>query len=212
MKTSIHKTILVAVMAVLSAVACSKDGGSGGQAGLPPMVGPYYGAPTCSTCGGMGQGFLASAISRDQMSGAEMGLSFFGDPRILAQTQGYPGAGYQTGYFSVLPSGSYQGSFAASGYLYLPMGLQQCGVPAGRFQLQTQTPGMWGMDGAGRSGESVTMMIAGTPVLVYLSGFTMPATPAARGIDGNTYPYTFQTTTMMIKRADSPYMCQLYMM
>lgn len=216
MKTSFYNALFVAVIALMSTVACSKGGGSGSPAALPPpIVGPYYGNPTCATCNGMGQGFLASALARDTMygSGSEMGLSFFGDPQVLMQTQGYPGANYQSGYFSVLPTGAYMGPFAASGYLYLPMGLPACGIPGGRYQLQTQSPGIWGNDGAGRSGENLTMMLVGAPVqvMVFLSGFTMPAAPAARGQDGNTYPYSFQTTTMVMKRADTLYTCQLAM-
>lgn len=223
MKATVQKpsyrrlTSLIAFAAILStvAIACSKGGGGDPAPGPAPFgfFNPAI-APNCGGCPGSG-GFLAAGISRTadfSFGPIEMGLGFFGDPMILQQMQGYQMGGYQQGFFGVFPQTAYRGPFSARGYLILPMGLPLCGLPPGRMNLETQSPGFWGNDGAGRSGENITLIVTGAPVptMIYLSGYTMPLTPPLRGQDGNTYPYSFTTTQMVVKRADGP-MCQLYL-
>lgn len=218
MKTNIVTKIVYSIAALLTSAACSNNGSSGSSP-APAAVGvpfSYYGAAGCATCTSVTQGLLISTISRDYVSGtgAEMDLHFYGSPALLAQVQGYQSSGYALGFIPTFPNIFYAGPFAGSGYLTLPAGLPNCGIPAGRYQLQTSSAGVWGNDGAGRSGEGLTMGFAGSsvPVGVYLSGYTMPLSAQAQGQDGNVYYYGFQTTTLVIARSDMPaYSCQLYL-
>ncbi len=193
--------VAVACIAMLS-TACSKS--DGGGAAVPPVLMPTGipgGVPNCQACPGNPK-FLTSVLSRGTSSfgmPVEMALDIYGD--------------YSAAMQSTYAIGSYFGPFAATGYIFIQAGLQECGIPPGRFVVQTQSQGVWGNDGAGRSGENLLMVIVGAPVQmnVYLSGYTMPATPAIQGSDGRTYPYSFQTTTMQIKRMDTSAMCTLFL-
>lgn len=195
--------LAVAFIGVLG-TACSKSG-DGGGAYVPPVILPtggtgYFGAvPSCPQCAG-NMRFITSTVSRG-LSGmgapVELGMDVYGDASAAMQ--------------STYTIGSYFGPFAVTGSLFLQGGLMECGIPPGRYVLQTQSPGIWGNDGAGRSGENIMLILLGAPIQinVFLSGYTMPATPAAQGMDGRVYPYTFQTTTMQVKRIDTAAVCNL---
>jgi hypothetical protein len=191
--------VAVACLAMLS-TACSKS--DGGGAPVPPVLlptGSYGGVPNCQGCPGSPK-FLTSVLSRGISSfgmPVEMALDIYGD--------------YNSAMQSTYAIGSYFGPFAATGYIFIQGGMQECGVPPGQLMVQTQSPGVWGNDGAGRSGENILLVGVGGPIQinVYLSGYTMPATPAIQGSDGRTYPYSFQTTTMQIKRMDTSATCTL---
>jgi hypothetical protein len=155
--------------------------------------------------------FLVSAISQYfDMQGPgspiEISLDFFGDGSVLNRLNGF-----QPGSYLPMQNGPYYGPVAASGFMNInvPQGLQQCGVPPGRYALQTLQPGIFGADSAGRSFENLMLTMVGGPVplQIYISGFTMPAAPPAQGSDGKSYPYRFTATTLQMKRMDSPAIC-----
>jgi hypothetical protein len=196
----------VLALALLLA-ACGNNSGNSSPvaAGWGGVVAPYGGnfggVPTCAGCPTAPQ-ILTTTLSRGTTligEPVEMGLNMYGDARAAMQSQ--------------MMIGAYYGPFAATGYLYAATSLQECGLPAGRFALQTASPGLWGNDGAGRSGENLMMTVVNSPIpiFVYLSGYTMPAAPAAMGSDGRMYPYSFTTTTMQIKRADASVICTLFL-
>lgn len=194
------------LMLTMMVTACSKGSDSPTAAvpypGGPGIVGyPPGGVPVCQGCPTNAR-LISSVLSRGYSGmGApvEMALDIYGDPNAAMQ--------------SAMTIGAYYGPFAANGYLFVQTALQECGLPGGRFMLQTVQPGVWGNDGAGRSGENLMMVLAGAPlqVNVFLSGYTMPATPALQGADGRMYPYSFTTTTMQIKRADASVVCTLFL-
>lgn len=198
------------------ATACGGSSGGSSAAAPPPVyVGPMGPAGACMGCPN-NMNFLVSAVSQalDPMTGqpspaAELGLDLFADTALMQQTMGYGGAGYIPGYFTT--GSSYRGPVGASGYLALNQGLPSCGVPPGRYQLQTISVGMFGNDGAGRSVDNLVLgMMGSVPAQMILSGYTMPAAPPARGfIDGRTYPYRFVATTLLIKRMDNYATCNL---
>lgn len=199
---------LLASLAMLSllATACGKGGDSPAAVPYGPGIVPIGvpgvgGVPVCQGCPGAPR-LITSVLARGYSGyGApvEMALDIYGDQNSAMQ--------------SAMTIGTYYGPFAATGYLFVQTALQECGLPGGRFALQTVSPGVWGNDGAGRSGENLMMVLAGAPipVNVFLSGFTMPATPAVQGSDGRMYPYSFTTTTLQVKRADASVICTLFL-
>jgi len=188
---------LVACLMALSMLvtACGKGGDS--AAAVPPPVYPLGLPPggimpTCQTCPTNSR-VISSVLSRGYSgSGAmvEMALDIYGDPNAAMQ--------------SAMTIGAYAGPFVATGYIFFQTPVPECGLPAGRVALQTVNPGFWGNDGAGRSGENITLAAFGAPVQIFLSGYTMPATPALQGSDGRMYPYSFQTTTMRLQNGAMP--------
>lgn len=200
-KQTWHRAVSMFALLMIASfltTGCGSNNNNNAPAVIPGGYQGIYGGggmPNCAGCPTSSR-VLTSAISRSQMG--EMGLDFFGDMQSIM-------ASVQMGMM-------YRGPFAATGYLFLPMGLPQCGIPGGRFMLQTQSPGIWGNDGAGRSGEQITLVAVGPmPLSILLSGYTVPMTPAPVGADGRQWPNSFQTTTMIVVSPMAPSGCPLYM-
>jgi hypothetical protein len=212
MKSTFQTAFLLSMSLLMGAVACSKGGDNSNPAVVPGVPFQYYGATGCNTCTNPGQGLLASAIAQDTL-GSEMDAQFYGDPAIMAMTQGYNPVGYSQGYMQAFPTGTYRGGFAVSGTLRLGQSVTACGLQPGMvLQMQTVQPGIWGNDGAGRSGENVTVALSGSgmQILARMSGYTVPGT-SSYGMNGQAFPYRWTTTSLVIQTSYSAYPCTLYL-
>jgi hypothetical protein len=89
--------------------------------------------------------------------------------------------------------------------------LNDCGIPAGMYTLQTGQPGVFGADGAGRSFDNIVLAAAGGPMPIQLlvSGFTAPSAPPARSVQGRVYQNRLTATTLALKRMDTAATCNL---
>jgi hypothetical protein len=202
--------VAVAMFVAILSTACGNKGGGGTTAVGPGVWNPGV-YPSCQGCPPNGSaGFLANAVARQNSSSygqpIELNLNFFGDGQYMAQYQMYQ----QQGFFYGNPSASYRGPFSASGVMFIPYPLSECGVAPGNYQLQTIAPGVWGNDGAGRSGEGIRMQLMGPSgnVQMVMSGYITPVTPPIPGRDGRTYPYQFVSQVRIVGPM-SPYPCDV---
>lgn len=137
---------------------------------------PVYVGPSCQGCS-QNQVSYMGMVARQQSS--SMGqpiaveLDLFADQNALAQAQqwGMP----------------YQGYVSATGTLYVPYSLPQCGVQAGNYPISSIQQGYMGADGAGRSVE--LMMQASNGMQVILDGFTQNSSMV--GPSGRSFPYRY---------------------
>ena len=206
----------------LMATACNKKYDAAG--GAPVMYGPngkYVMNPNvmCQGCP-MNLTYLVSGVSQYfdmQFPGSpvELTLDFYGQGSVLGQMNGFQPGMYVPGQGS-----SYYGPVTAQGYLavnpqnappVLQNELAQCGLPPGRFAVQTVQPGVFGNDSAGRSFENIMLTMTGGPIpfQIYVSGFTMPSTPQAMDSFGRAYPFRLTITTFRVQRADGYGFCNL---
>jgi hypothetical protein len=189
------------LMMIFMAAACgNKDGGAPPPVPPPIVYPPGVTGPACTVTGcASGGSFLTSTYG--QYYGSDnfaVGFDFFATSAVQ-QT-----VAYGTYYSTV-----YAGPMVAQGAIYVNSLLVSCQVPPGVYQVQSQQPGSFGADGAGRSVQFYATAVGGpVPLNIVVSGYVSPASPPVRSPDGRTFPTAFSGQVTIQRTDGTAYPCQ----